>query len=648
LRFEPNGITPPNIPSYRPVSGRARFPRDCAEARRIPHRMDSSKKFSLNRESTTRNAPETPDPCGRHCRAASLRSSDARHRYGRIFSGKSPSNLRLRLCRGHGFRSIAPRERLGPPLLADCRRGHRDVGPGEPGVDVLRSGAAQRAAHNLGGTILVRFGKCAVRDGLIPGPGQGFSADRRGICPGLHPDRDRFLFHLPRILLPAGSPPWQLLRISAGDARREPGRCFAHLAGCVSGAARAEAANSETLWRPRPLPDVHDGVRGAGPVPANDQAGPDWNAAGPAMDIAVSRLRNVGSAVAALIILWQVSRLESEWRLLRFSLLGVSILCYAARLGISQFREAKSANAVQTHTLAMESASDGFAILDAGGKYIYINPAYARMIGNTNREAMLGKPWQEISGSRAEAPVVSEIREALKQHGKWFGPHPVHHRDGTLVQTETAITTLPDGGAICVCHDITQQVTAQRARVETETKYRMFIEQVAAISYIAEIGLNGQWYYISPQIETMFGYSAEEWLANSRDWIRHIPIEDHPIVIAAEEANARGERSQAEFRITRKDGQTIWVSDTAVVVRGSHSHPVVEGLIVDITDRKMLENQLQQARKMEAVGRLAGGVAHDFNNLLTIIKGYLEMALQRCLDRPELHSDIRRIEEAAG
>src|SRR2546429_7853164 len=91
----------------------------------------------------------------------------------------------------------------------------------------------------------------------------------------------------------------------------------------------------------------------------------------------------------------------------------------------------------------------------------------------------------------------------------------------------------------------------------------------------------------------------------------------------------------------------MWVSDTAVVVRGSDSHPVMEGLIVDITERKLLENQLQQARKMEAVGRLAGGVAHDFNNLLNIIKGYVEMAMQRCLDWPELHSDIRRIEDAA-
>jgi PAS domain S-box-containing protein len=242
---------------------------------------------------------------------------------------------------------------------------------------------------------------------------------------------------------------------------------------------------------------------------------------------------------------------------------------------------------------------------------------------------------------------VPEVRESLKRHGKWFGTLTVHHVDGTVVPTEMAVTALPDGGTICVSHDITERVSAQRARDETEIKYRMLVEQVAAVSYIAELGVKGQWLYVSPQVESMFGYAAEEWLSTSRDWIRHIPVEDHPIVHAAEEASARGEPFQAEYRITRKDGQIIWVSDTAVVVRGSDSHPVMEGLIVDINDRKMLENQLLQARKMEAVGRLAGGVAHDFNNLLTIIKGYVEMALQRCMDRPDLHGDIRRIENAA-
>ncbi len=70
--------------------------------------------------------------------------------------------------------------------------------------------------------------------------------------------------------------------------------------------------------------------------------------------------------------------------------------------------------------------------------------------------------------------------------------------------------------------------------------------------------------------------------------------------------------------------------------------------MVDITDRKHLETQLQQSRKMEAVGRLAGGIAHDFNNLLTIITGYTDLALSRPAIPLEIRADIERIENAAG
>ncbi len=134
---------------------------------------------------------------------------------------------------------------------------------------------------------------------------------------------------------------------------------------------------------------------------------------------------------------------------------------------------------------------------------------------------------------------------------------------------------------------------------------------MAAISYIAELGMEGQWLYVSPQVETMFGFTADEWLANSREWVKHIHPEDRKVVEVAEDASKRGKRFQAEYRITRKDGQVIWVSDTAAVVPGSDAHPLMEGIIVDITDKKLLEGQLQQARRMEAVGRLAGGIAHD-------------------------------------
>jgi signal transduction histidine kinase/CheY-like chemotaxis protein len=118
--------------------------------------------------------------------------------------------------------------------------------------------------------------------------------------------------------------------------------------------------------------------------------------------------------------------------------------------------------------------------------------------------------------------------------------------------------------------------------------------------------------------------------------------------MAAEEASKSGQPFQAEFRIKRKDGREVWLNDTAVVVQGSDAHPVMEGIMVDITDRKHLETQLQQSRKMEAVGRLAGGIAHDFNNLLTIITGYTDLALSRSAVPLELRSDIERIENAAA
>jgi PAS domain S-box-containing protein len=189
---------------------------------------------------------------------------------------------------------------------------------------------------------------------------------------------------------------------------------------------------------------------------------------------------------------------------------------------------------------------------------------------------------------------------------------------------------------------------AEKAREEAETKYRMLVEHVNAITYIAEIGINGQWFYVSPQVETILGYTPDEWLLISHNWASLLHADDVATVMAAEEASKSGLPFQAEFRIKRKDGREVWLNDTAVVVQGSDAHPVMEGIMVDITDRKHLETQLQQSRKMEAVGRLAGGIAHDFNNLLTIITGYTDLALSRPAVPLELRGDIERIENAAA
>ncbi len=380
-----------------------------------------------------------------------------------------------------------------------------------------------------------------------------------------------------------------------------------------------------------------------------------WQPASPAQTAIPYRRKTIAGVVlsnaifvlAPLIVLVQVAQFPSEWRILRFSLLGVSILCFAVRIGMSGYREAKTAETARRQALAMDAAADGISIVGENGEHIYVNAAFAKMMGYENPESMMGVHWRNIY-DQADIKLLHEVvRAALAADGKWSGQISLRRRDGTMFPVEMAITSLANGVTACIGHDISARKEAEQARADAENKYRTLVEQVAAISYIAEVGIKGQWHYVSPQIEAITGYSQEEWLTNSPDWLRYIPQEDHSVVEEAEEASLRGERFQAEYRIVKKDGTVIWVSDTAVVVSGSYTHPVMEGIIVDITERKLLENQLQQSRRMEAVGRLAGGIAHDFNNLLTIIKGYTELALQRSGVSPELRADVQQVGNAA-
>ena len=349
-----------------------------------------------------------------------------------------------------------------------------------------------------------------------------------------------------------------------------------------------------------------------------------------------------------LIIVFQVAQMGPGWKLIRFSLLAVSLACYAVRIGLNQYRQQKGAETVMRQTAAMDTSLHGIAMLDDKGYVIYANTAFAEMLGFPGSEQMVGKAWRTVFGWQDIDRLLPELRLSLLRNRKWSGPLSLRRPDGSRLPVEMAVTSLADGGTLCACRDLSQKEQSDRARAEAEAKYQMLVEQMNAITYMAEIGIDGQWYYVSPQVEQILGYTQGEWLSMSRNWAQLIHPDDVPTVVAAEEASAKGEPFQAEFRIRRKDGREVWLNDTGVVVQGSEAHPVMEGIMVDITERKLLETQLQQSRKMEAVGRLAGGIAHDFNNLLTIITGYTDLALSRPGVPLELRTDIERVENAAG
>ena len=240
-------------------------------------------------------------------------------------------------------------------------------------------------------------------------------------------------------------------------------------------------------------------------------------------------------ALGPLIVLLLSSQLGRGWKPVRLAVLGISIVCYAARMALNEHQQTKNAELVRRQMQAMDSSVDGMAIVDTQGIYVYANSEYARMCGLRGVEEMLGRAWQEVSIRPEAGRAEQAIREGLAKRGKWFGELTLKDKDGNELPVEMAVTAMCDGGVVCVSRDLTERVRAKKAQEEAESKYQMIVEKVAAISYIAELGVKGRWRYVSPQIESILGFSQEEWLADSANWVKHVHPDD---LSAVEEAEA--------------------------------------------------------------------------------------------------------------
>jgi len=181
-----------------------------------------------------------------------------------------------------------------------------------------------------------------------------------------------------------------------------------------------------------------------------------------------------------------------------------------------------------------------------------------------------------------------------------------------------------------------------------ESRFRSLVERLPAITYVAELGAEGSWHYVSPQIESMLGFSPAEWLSSSTNWMDRILAEDRHIALAAEKRfQQTHELFQAEYRMLSREGCVLWFRDEAVMLRDTDGQRLLmQGVLYDITERKRLEDELRHSQKMEAVGQLAGGVAHDFNNLLMLIQAHNERVREQLSANHPAHKDAGEIENA--
>lgn len=163
---------------------------------------------------------------------------------------------------------------------------------------------------------------------------------------------------------------------------------------------------------------------------------------------------------------------------------------------------------------------------------------------------------------------------------------------------------------------------------ETEAKYRTLVEQLPAITYVAEFGRDGRWLYVSPQIETLLGFTAAEWIANPQLWIQQLQPADRDRVLAEEDRSWQtGTPFRAEYRTRTSAGRVAWFRDEAVVVRDAAGQSLyLHGVMFDITSHKQAEaeqerlhRQLLDTSRQAGMAEVATNVLHNVGNVLTSV-----------------------------
>jgi two-component system cell cycle sensor histidine kinase/response regulator CckA len=297
---------------------------------------------------------------------------------------------------------------------------------------------------------------------------------------------------------------------------------------------------------------------------------------------------------------------------------------------------------------ALAAAANGILITDKQGNIVWANPAFTELTGYELHE-IRGKNPRFLKSKQHQPAFYEELWRAILSGKVWKGEIVNRRKDGTLYMAEQTITPVRDATGDVLRFVAIQQDIGERKR--TEESLRETNEQLQSLVRAAPLGiiilsLEARVLQWNPAAERIFGWSEAEVVGHP---LPTVPADERKAFDKTLESDWKGHpQSNFKARRLRKDGTLVDVSLWTAPLRDRQGRIVASlRLLADMSEHIRLEEQFRQAQKMEAVGRLAGGVAHDFNNILTVIEGFCDVALEGVRQGDPVVSDLAEIKKAS-